>query len=128
MRLLLDTHTFLWFISGDNQLSNKARELISNPENEILLSVASLWEIVIKVGLGKLRLAGPFEDIVPQQIELNSFETIGIELSHLRELIGLPQHHRDPFDRLIIAQAIAEGAPLIATDEEFIGYPVRLLW
>jgi PIN domain nuclease of toxin-antitoxin system len=128
MRLLLDTHTFLWFISGNAQLSNKARELISDPENDILLSVASLWEIVIKMGLGKLRLAGPFEDVIPRQIDSNEFETLGIELPHLTELIRLPQHHRDPFDRLIIAQAIAEGTPLLARDEAFKDYPNTALF
>jgi PIN domain nuclease of toxin-antitoxin system len=128
MRLLLDTHTFLWFISGDAQLSTKARDLITDPENEILLSVASLWEIVIKTGLGKLRLAGSFEDIIPQQIELNEIELLGIELGHLRELTRLPQHHRDPFDRLIIAQAIAEEALLVGKDGVFNEYPVRVLW
>lgn len=128
MRLLLDTHTFLWFISGDAQLSSKARELISDPENEVLLSVASLWEIVIKAALGKLRLAGSFEDVIPSQIQSNDIELLGIGLAHLGELSRLPQHHKDPFDRLIIAQAIAEGIPLVSKDDNFEEYRVNLLW
>ena len=128
MRLLLDTHTFLWFISGDGQLSSKARELISDPENEVLLSVASLWEIVIKVGLGKLRLAGSFEEVIPSQLQSNDIEVLGIELAHLSELNHLPQHHKDPFDRLIIAQALAEGMPLLSKDDNFKEYRVQLLW
>ena len=128
MRLLLDTHTFLWFISGDPQLSSKARELISDPENEVLLSVASLWEIVIKAGLGKLKLAGSFDEVIPLQLRSNDIEVLGIELAHLGELSRLPQHHKDPFDRLIIAQALAEGLPLLSRDGDFKEYRVQLLW
>jgi PIN domain nuclease of toxin-antitoxin system len=128
MQLLLDTHTFLWFISGDAQLSDKARVLISDPENEVALSVASLWEIVIKIGLGKLTLAGSFEDVIPRHIESNEIEILGIALSHLEELSRLAQHHRDPFDRLIIAQAIAEEMTLVGKDGAFEDYPVRVVW
>jgi PIN domain nuclease of toxin-antitoxin system len=128
MRLLLDTHSFLWFVAGDDQLSEAGRKLISDAENEVLLSVASLWEIVIKASLGKLELAGSFDDTLLPQLKSNDIQVLGIEMAHLGALGRLPQHHRDPFDRLIIAQAVAEGVPLVGRDQEFKKYDVQLLW
>ena len=127
MRLLLDTHTFLWYVAGDDQLSRKARDLISDLENDVLLSVGSLWEIVIKLRLGKLKLVGSFE-VIPRQLEENDISVLGIELPHLTALAKLPLHHRDPFDRLIIAQAVAEGIPLVGHDQVFKEYPVHRIW
>ncbi|MCU1264021.1 MAG: PilT protein domain protein [Acidobacteria bacterium] len=122
MRLLLDTHAFLWFIMGSGNLSVNARGLIENPANERLLSVACLWEIAIKTSLGKLTLSAPFEELVPAQLEVNGIDLLNINVDHLSTLITLPFHPRDPFDRLIIAQAIVEKrqssasmAPLIST-------------
>lgn len=92
------------------------------------MSVASLWEIVIKVALGKLRLTSSFEEVIPSQLQSNDIQVLGIGLTHLGELSRLPQHHKDPFDRLIISQAIAEGIPLLSKDGDFEEYPVALLW
>lgn len=128
MRCLLDSHTFLWFIAGDDRLSERAREVLSDGETEALLSVASLWEIVIKVSLGKLELARPFPELIPQQLDENEIELLPIDPSHLSVLLDLPFHHRDPFDRLIIAQAISEGLTVLSGDGEFRQYPVRVVW
>ncbi len=128
MHLLLDTHTFLWYIAGDEQTSPKARELITDVENDVLLSVASLWEIAIKASIGKLTLSKPFEALMPEQIELNSIEVVPISLDELTTVSQLPFHHRDPFDRLLIAQALERSIPVVGVDSRFEDYGVELLW
>ncbi|HEV2735398.1 MAG TPA: type II toxin-antitoxin system VapC family toxin [Longimicrobiaceae bacterium] len=127
-RALLDTHSFLWFISGSERLSRPARTLIEAPENPMLVSMASLWEIAIKHGLGKLSLERPFVDLIPEQLERQRIDVLGIELPHLAELIRLPLHHRDPFDRLLAAQARAEDLPIISVDDTLDAYGVRRIW
>jgi PIN domain nuclease of toxin-antitoxin system len=128
MRAILDTNSFLWFISGNDQLSIKARDVIGDSNNQLLLSSASLWEIAIKVSLGRLELLQPFNLLIPQQLEENDITVLPIELSHLTNIIDLPFHHRDPFDRLIIAQALTEELPVITSDALFSYYPVNLIW
>lgn len=128
MRALLDTNTFLWFISDSDRLSTNARSYIADFDNELLLSVASLWEISIKTSLGKLELLKPFDQLIPEQLKESSVNILSIELSHLSGVIILPFHHRDPFDRLIIAQGIAEKIPIITSDSAFRNYPVRIIW
>ncbi|MFH1117870.1 MAG: type II toxin-antitoxin system VapC family toxin [Pseudomonadota bacterium] len=128
MRLLLDTHSFLWFIGGDEQLPQVAREIIAHMDNEVLLSVASLWEIAIKTSLGRLILGRPFEELIPEQIILNAIEILPIDLEDLTMVTKLPFHHRDPFDRLIIAQAMTRAVPIVGKDAEFARYPVDLIW
>lgn len=128
MRLLLDTHSFLWFISGDERMSNVARNLISDIDNDVLISVASLWEIAIKVSIDKLTLGKPFEELIPEQLVLNQINVLVIGLDDLSLVAKLPFHHRDPFDRLIIAQAITGELPIIGKDLEFTLYPVELIW
>ncbi|CAN5515280.1 MAG: type II toxin-antitoxin system VapC family toxin [Rubrobacteraceae bacterium] len=128
MRLLLDTHTFLWFIGGNDDLSGYARSLIEDTGNERLLSVASLWEMAIKKSLGKLKLDLPFPEMVEREIRGNAIEVLDMLPKHLDEMVKLPFHHRDPFDRLIIAQSLSESAPVIGRDEAFDEYPVELLW
>jgi PIN domain nuclease of toxin-antitoxin system len=128
MRCLLDSHAFLWFIGGDARLGERALETISDIENEVLLSIASLWEIAIKHSLGKLELAQPFPELVQRQLIANEIELLAINPKHLFTLVDLPFHHRDPFDRLIIAQAISEGIPVLSGDGEFRKYPVQTLW
>ena|SRR5687767_3044171 len=108
MKLLLDTHTFLWFIMGNPNLSANARAMIEDQANEKFLSVASLWETAIKVSIGKLALSAPFDTLIPQQLSANGFELLNLEVRHAAMLIDLPFHHRDPFDRLLIAQAVVE--------------------
>ena len=128
MRCLLDTHTFLWFINGDDRLGKRAREVISNIESEVLLSIASLWEIAIKISLGKLELELLFPELVQRQLIANEIGLLPIDPRHLFALTDLPFHHRDPFDRLIIAQAMSEGIPVLSGDEEFQNYPVQTVW
>lgn len=127
MRVLIDTNIFLWFIAGSDRLSDSARRTIADIENELLLSVASLWEIAIKSSLGKLELLRPFDQLIPEQLEINDIDVLPIELSHLSRIINLPLHHRDPFDRLIIAQSIVENLPIITSDAKFQQYSVQVI-
>jgi len=128
MRALLDTSSFLWFVSGSDKLSGPANNFISDFNNQLILSSASLWEIAIKISLGKLELLQPYNQFIPQQLEENDIAILSIELRHLNKLIDLPFHHRDPFDRLIIAQAITEELAVISPDQIFVKYPVKLIW
>ena len=128
MKYLLDTHALLWFLAGGKQLSGKARQLIEDLDNEIFVSIVSLWEIAIKVSLGKLTLTKSFEDLFPEQLHLNSIEILPITVDSLIKLTALPSHHRDPFDRLIIAQALVEGLPIIGVDSAFDAYGISREW
>ena len=128
MRALLDTHALLWFITDDPRLGRRARALIEEPETQVLVSTASLWEVAIKHSMGKLPLARSFSETFPAQLDANAFQTLHVEVNHLARLVGLPFHHRDPLDRLIIAQAMAEGVPVLTCDEAFAAYPVETVW
>jgi len=128
MRVLLDTNSFLWFISGSNRLSIDAQRFIADLDNQLVLSLASLWEIAIKISIGKLELLQPFDQLIPQQLKENDIHVMPVELSHLTKILGLPFHHRDPFDRLIIAQALTEGLSVISPDIVFSKYSVKLIW
>jgi len=128
MKLLLDTHTFIWFIKGNLNLSNTARNLIEDEGNQRFLSIASLWKMAIKVSMNKLTLQAPFTNLVMQQVYGNAIEVLEIRSEHLDVLAKMPFHHKDPFDRLIIAQSIAENIAVISKDSEFGGYPMTLLW
>jgi PIN domain nuclease of toxin-antitoxin system len=128
MKFILATHTFLWFITDAPSLSSNAKELIENINNKRLLSIASIWEIAIKVSLGKLELAKPFEEFIPQQLKMNFIELLPIKMPHLAKVIKLPFHHRDPFDRLIISQSLIEQIAVISTDKMFDEYKVKRFW
>jgi PIN domain nuclease of toxin-antitoxin system len=128
MKLLLDTHTFIWFIMGSPNLSTRARALIEDVANEQFLSVASLWEIAIKLSIGKLTLSSPFDVLIPPQLSLNGFELLNIEIEHAAVVATLPFHHRDPFDRLLIAQAMVENMSIVSIDAVLDAYPVARLW
>ncbi|MFL6282422.1 MAG: type II toxin-antitoxin system VapC family toxin [Pyrinomonadaceae bacterium] len=128
MRLLLDTHAFLWFIMGSPNLSATARALIEDQASERFLSAASLWEMAIKLSTGKLTLSAPFDLLIPRQLGLNSIELLSIEVAHAAVISTLPFHHRDPFDRLIVAQAIVENMPIVSVDTAFDMYAVKRLW
>jgi len=128
VKLLLDTHAFLWLINGDDRLSDTARQLYLDRANDLYVSAASLWEIGIKVGIGKLRLAEDWSATIPGEMEANSIRWLPIELAHCVQLSSLPFHHRDPFDRLLIAQALVEGMSLLTADEAMAGYAVDCLW
>jgi PIN domain nuclease of toxin-antitoxin system len=128
MNLLLDTHAFLWFIAGNSSLSRKARVAIEDENNRILLSVASLWEIAIKVSLGKIRLSEPFDTLIPEQLTANGIELLDTSVDHTTLVTTMPFHHRDPIDRLIAAQARVEDLTLISIDEVFDVYEIVRLW
>lgn len=128
MKLLLDTHTFLWFIMGSLNLSANARTLIEDGTNEKFFSVASLWEMAIKLSIGQLTLAAPFDVLIPQQLSLNGVELLNIKTDHVAVVATLPFHHRDPFDRLLIAQAMVEKMAIVSIDTAFDAYPITRLW
>ncbi len=128
MRLLLDTHTFLWFIGGDAALSPYARQRMEDRTNDRLLSIASLWEMAIKVSLSRLTVPLPFTNLVAEHVYGNAIEIFGIVSRHLDVLTTLPLYHKDPFDRLIIAQGQAEDIPILSRDPAFDDYAIRRLW
>lgn len=128
MKLLLDTHAFLWFFIGDTSLSAAARALIEDEANEKYFSIASLWEIAIKVSIGKMTLSAPFDEIFPDQLTNNGIDLLGITPSHTSEITALPFHHRDPFDRLLIAQAMIDQMQIVSVDRAFDDYSVTRLW
>lgn len=128
MKLLLDTHAFIWWDSEPERLSPKVLELCQNQENTLLLSVASVWEMQIKLQLGKLKLALPLPVLIESQKTTNNIQVLSIELEHVLALEKLPSHHKDPFDRLLIAQANVEEFVVVSNDPIFKKYPVKLIW
>ncbi|MBA3610415.1 MAG: type II toxin-antitoxin system VapC family toxin [Rubrobacter sp.] len=128
MRVLLDTHAFLWWISGSPKLSEAARETIADERNDLLFSVVSGWEISIKVGVGKLDLPETPRDFVTGQVLLNDLRVLTVSLDHALRVYDLPNHHRDPFDRLIVAQALSEGVPVLTADPLVARYSVETIW
>lgn len=128
MRLLLDTHTFIWFVINSPRLSVVVRGLIEDENNEKLLSIASVWEMAIKHSSGKLSFSLPFREFIEQQLSINSMELLNINLEHTYVVATLPLHHRDPFDRLLIAQAMVDKIPILTADSAFDAYPVQRLW
>lgn len=128
MKVLLDTHSLLWFIEGSERLSPTARRLIEDADNQPLLSMASLWEMAIKLSIGKLTLGQPFDMLIPAQMRLNGIALLQIEMAHVAAVAKLPFHHRDPFDRLLIAQAIVEQIPIVSGDPASDSYGIKRLW
>ncbi len=128
MNYLLDTHTFLWFINDDAALSFTAKALIEVPESTIYLSVASIWEMAIKISLHKLELPSPFSSFINEQLHMNTITLLDIKTSHAEIVTLLPFHHRDPFDRLIIAQAKDENMPILSKDTIFDEYGIDRYW
>jgi PIN domain nuclease of toxin-antitoxin system len=128
MRLLLDSHALLWFWQGNQSLTNSARSAIENRTNEKYVSHATAWEVAIKVSLGKLKLHVPYEDLFSGSILANGFQLLPTDLRHFQKLLSLPFHHRDPFDRLLIAQALEEGMTLVSGDAHFQAYGVPVIW
>jgi len=131
MKILLDTHTFLWFIAGETQLSQKARTAIEDLNNQRFLSMASLWEIAIKTNLGKLNVIAQnekFAEFFQEQSRRNDINLLPISLSHLAIVAALPEHHRDPFDRLLIAQSQTENMILLSNDSALDAYEIERRW
>jgi PIN domain nuclease of toxin-antitoxin system len=128
MKFLLDTHTFLWWIIDDPQLSKKARELIGDGHNTLYWSAASSWEVSIKYALGRLPLPESPEQFLPAEIEKNRIESLPIIDAHAFRAGQLPHHHRDPFDRMLVAQAQAESLTLLSDDQQLSYYDVEIQW
>lgn len=128
MRLLLDTHTLLWWVEDDARLPAHARKAIANPGNECLVSLASAWEMAIKCRLGKLTLASPVRQYFPTQLAANGFVQLDIAFRHVARVEALEYHHRDPFDRLLAAQALEEKLTIVSVDAAFEAYGVKRIW
>ncbi|HMW03331.1 MAG: type II toxin-antitoxin system VapC family toxin [Blastocatellia bacterium] len=128
MKFVIDTHTFLWLTSGDPQLSQTALDLLQDAESEIWLSEVSLWEIAIKMNIGKLTLSDAFEIFIAEQTAAYRIDILDVTVAHLSKLISLPLHHRDPFDRLLVAQALAENLPFVSIDAKLDAYGVNRIW
>lgn len=128
MKYLLDTHTFIWLDNEPEKLPAKVAEICADQTHTLLLSIASVWEMQIKLQLGKLTLPAPLATIVENQIRNNQVELLTIQLPHVLELATLPLHHKDPFDRLLIAQARFEDAVILSDDSQISKYPVPLIW
>ena len=128
MNAILDAHALLWFFAGSSKLSAKALACIQDPQNTLFVSPSTLWEISIKDALGKLTLPESFEQLFPARLDASNILMLPILVSHLHEHRRLPFHHSDPFDRLIIAQALADDVTVVSCDPEFSAYGVKLLW
>ncbi|KAA3656804.1 MAG: type II toxin-antitoxin system VapC family toxin [Chloroflexi bacterium] len=128
MKALLDTHTFLWWNLNAPQLSQTAREMIADGDNEIFLSAASAWEIAIKYAKGRLDLPEPPDRYVPNRLKLHHFSSLTIQLTHALQVYALPSIHNDPFDRLLIVQSQLEKMPLLTADLEIARYGVEIIW
>ncbi len=128
MKVLLDTHTFLWWIADSPRLSARAREVIRDSNNELFFSAASGWEIAIKAQLGRLQLPDNLEQFIVEQLSLNIILVLPIQLRHALHVYTLPQHHRDPFDRMLVAQSQVENLPILTTDPQIAQYDVETIW
>ncbi len=128
MRYLLDTHTFLWAIDEDQLLSDNANEIIMDKRNDLFLSIASIWEIAIKVSLEKLDITFSFENQIEEILSEYRIDVMSIAISHTKQIIRLPFHHKDPFDRIIVAQSLVEGMALVSNDKVLDAYDINRLW
>jgi PIN domain nuclease of toxin-antitoxin system len=128
MDLVLDTHVFIWSYRAPESLSHNALQALSDPANNLFLSVASIWEIQIKIQIGKIEFDDPLSKILEEQQLVNGINFMPIEISHAQYLENLPFHHKDPFDRMLIAQALVEDMTIVGRDARFSDYGVKLLW
>jgi PIN domain nuclease of toxin-antitoxin system len=128
MRAILDTHVILWWVTNNPQLSQAVRDIIADSENTLYLSVASSWEIIIKFKTGKLPLPELPTQFIQSCLSVNRFENMAIDLPHVLQINTLPDHHKDPFDRILIAQAQVENIPILTVDRLIVQYPVQTIW
>lgn len=128
MRLLLDTHVFLWWADDNPALSGPAKQAIGDEANDCFISVVSCWEMAIKASLGKLRLSQSVERFVAEQVADNGFQLLPVNFRHVAAVEGLPFHHRDPFDRLLVTQTLAEDLVLVTADSLMSKYGISMLW
>lgn len=128
MRLLLDTHTLLWLVSDDPKLSRKGMAILVDPDNDLLLSPATYWELAVKISIGKYHLTDPLANYIDEAVRLYGLSILPITPKHAEAIVQLPHHHRDPFDRMLIAQALVEDVAVVSSDVAFDAYPVKRLW
>ncbi|MBW4643031.1 MAG: type II toxin-antitoxin system VapC family toxin [Goleter apudmare HA4340-LM2] len=128
MNFLLDTYTLIWWSIDPIRLSQQVRNLLDDESNNLFLSIISVWEMQIKLQIGKFTLKMPLSELIKDQQETNDLQLLPIELTHIYALTNLPNHHRDPFDRLLIAQATVEQIPIVSIDSVFDNYPIQRLW
>jgi PIN domain nuclease of toxin-antitoxin system len=126
MKILIDTHVFLWGIQDESKLSPRVRVLL--PVSEILISVASLWEIIAKVQTGRLALPKPVASYLAAKLRSNGVSVLPLTFEHVKRLEELPLHHRDPFDRILVAQGLEESLPIVTADPQFVKYSAELIW
>ncbi|ESQ07826.1 MAG TPA: type II toxin-antitoxin system VapC family toxin [Desulfofustis sp.] len=127
-RYLLDTHTFIWWIEDSPRLSDSVREIIGDSENECWFSLVSAWEMAIKISLERLKLAIPLKRYIPEHSAANNFNVLAIDFRHITKVAHLPFQHRDPFDRLLIAQAMTEKMVILSADPALDGYAIERVW
>lgn len=128
MRVILDTHAFLWWITDDSRLPASAREVIAGAGNDLFLSAASGWEIAIKARLGRLEVAGDLTRLIPEHMTRNAIQSLPVSMSHALSVQDLPDIHRDPFDRILVAQGLLEQMPILTQDENIAKYEVQVIW
>lgn len=128
MRLLLDTHVLIWSAANPERISGTVTSLLNDTSNSWVMSIASIWEIQIKLQTGKLTINAPLPELVESQQQDNDAQILPIDVSHVYALNSLPNHHRDPFDRILIAQAMVEKIPLLSIDAVFDAYPIQRMW
>jgi PIN domain nuclease of toxin-antitoxin system len=128
VRLLLDTHALYWYVEGDAHLSATARTIVQDASNEVLMSPASYWEIAIKLSLGKWKLNGSYDEFIDIALQQYRFQLLPILLAHTSRLLDLPFYHKDPFDRLLVAQALVEGIDMVSNDSAIDAYGIKRIW
>ncbi|MBF0328372.1 MAG: type II toxin-antitoxin system VapC family toxin [Nitrospirae bacterium] len=128
MKALLDTHVFLWWVMDDERLTIFVRDFISNEKNELFLSAASCWEMMIKAKLGRIKFPDSAEKFIPAQMRQNNINGLPVHISHALHMYSLPDKHKDPFDRILIAQAQAERIPIVTNDSLIADYDIRVIW
>jgi len=128
MRVLLDTHALLWLITGDARLSETARNIYLNSENALYFSIISLWEICIKKSLEKISLKNGWLETIRDEMKINAIQWLAVEIGHCAKVIDLPFHHRDPFDRILVAQSMVEDLVILTRDNRFAAYGIQCIW
>ena len=128
MRVLIDTHVFIWWTSDVTRLSSRVDDLLLDPSTEVVLSIVSIWEMQIKLSLGKLQFKTNLQELIDDEISRNKIELLSLSLSHIYALSNLPQYHRDPFDRILISQSIDTNLQIVSIDEKFDAYGVNRFW
>jgi PIN domain nuclease of toxin-antitoxin system len=128
MKVLVDTHTFLWALLHDHRLTSKAKQILTSNEHELIFSLVSLWEIAIKIKTGKLNTIGSSVAYIRDEMDAYGMSLLPIRYEHILQLESLPHHHSDPFDRLLIAQALTESLPILSADRAFASYGIKLVW